>query len=85
MALRTRLLEALSPSVPEVTSVCTDTVFSIRTACACSFSIILLLAPLLAHGSVALAVGMLQMYIQVTCRHRRNLFCSKYDLSFAWL
>lgn len=81
MALRTRLLWALSPSFPEVTSVCTYTIFSIRAVCACSFSIILLLFPLLAHGTDALVMGTLQIHVQVTCRHRRNLFCSKHDLN----
>lgn len=72
-------MEAPSPSFPEGTSVCTLTVFSVRAACARSFYVILLLFPLLAHGTDALAMDTLQMHIQVACRHRRNQFCSKHD------
>lgn len=81
MALKTKLQEALSLCSPEVTSVCTNTVFSTTLACACSFATIPSLFPLLAHGTDALVMGTLRMHMQVTCRHQRNLFCTKHDLN----
>lgn len=64
MALRTRLWRPHLRLFQRIL-VCTLTVFSVRAACACSFYVILLLFPLLAHGTDALAMDTLQMHIQV--------------------
>lgn len=81
IVLKTKLQEALSLYSPEVTSVCTYTAFTTRLACACSFATIPSLFPLLAHGAEALVMCTLRMHMQVTCRHKKNLFCTKHDLN----